>query len=380
MTAKDESKAAPASNATNADNDDESFLLFSDDEDSDDEDFFPSASEACTMKDLEQEFRKRDKLLKKLVKGIDSTYARIMQENEQAVRKKKLLRLKKKETKGPTSVKNEDASYLTSLNDDEHHTKKIGMWERLYRMFVFDIHNTLQAILVLVLNNIAYTGFAQVVRSFVGLVASDDPRFVPVALVLSSVVVLRLTGGLCQWVTESTYARIKFDMNNRLRLGKWDAVLMKWFLQHDFLSRHLNAVAFFAVNYAVYIYQEQVFVKFFDIRHDLLQHLPSAKQGVISYVGERLSSGLDKEHVHRVLGDATCAAGVCDLSEFDVELNNQDETFLYSSVAPDCYESLMGNQAAGLYTETNLFLFYTGSMIAAVVILRMIGIKFWSKD
>lgn len=378
------------------DEDDDSMLSCSDDAESD-EDMFSSDDEPspASLKELKKEFKARDELLDQLVQGIDPTYARMMRENEQAVRKQKMLQSKQKQrpnvdSKASATTTKPHCSSSVRKGDQNgaaivEEARKVGLMERLYRMVAFDVQNMLPGVLVLILNCIAYTGFGQIVRSFVVLLSRnkefESQQFLPAAMILLSVVILRFTGGMCDWVNEATNARIKFDMKNRLRLGKWDALVIKWFLGHEFIATYLNVFSFFTAYYAVYAYQEQALALAFDIRHQLFQELPSVKQGLMTSMSKRLATGLGVEHVQRVLGNATCAAGTCSLDEQNDDLDDltlQDEAFLASSMSSDCYVDLMGNEDAILCTETVLFWFYTGCTIAALVVLRMMGHKFWS--
>jgi len=401
MTTDSKTGAVVASEeSTCSDEDDEhssSDLSLSPHEEESDDELFSSDDEAAplTLKELKREFHTRDKLLNQLLKGVDPTYARMMRENERAVRAQKMLRLQKsdiqkqqqdlkvsKTTKISSSSNVEKSEQEeAAANVDGVNGNKIGVMERLHRMIAFDIQNMLPGMLVIILNCIAYTGFNQIVTTFVvrwSGMELEYQRFLPATMILLGAIILRVTGGMCDWVNAVTYARIKFDMKNRLCLGRWDAIVMKWFLDHEFLATYLNVLAFFAVNHAVYAYQEQALIWAFDIRPQLFQDLPSVKQGVMTAVGKKLSAGLGEEHVQRVLRDATCTAGTCSLENIHDDLAHQDKAYLASSMAADCYVDFMGNETAGLCTETALFWFYVVFTIAALIALKMMGHKFWS--
>ena len=87
---------------------------------------------------------------------------------------------------------------------------------------------------------------------------------------------------------------------------------------------------------------------------------------------------LDEDDIQSLLSDVTCATGVCNFDEINDTLSRQDEVFLKSHMAADCYEDLMGNEVAMLVTESVLFWYYAVSVIVAVIMLKMMGHKFWS--
>ena len=212
---------------------------------SDDETVEPSS-----VKKLKIEFKMRDELLDELTKGIDPTFARVMRENEEAVRKKKMLCLNQgqKDTFKPPS-----SSVQKSVNSKQNIAGSMDRMQRAQCM--------LQGAIIVLLNCMAYNGGEQIIRAFVVALSEDDEfedlRLLPACLLLVGLVVLCLGGGIWEWVDNSTYARVKFDMNNRLLARKWDAVLMKWLRQHEPAYTSLNVLAFFSVQYVVFTFQEQ---------------------------------------------------------------------------------------------------------------------------
>lgn len=195
---------------------------------------------------------------------------------------------------------------------------------------------------------------------------------------LASFIVLCLTGGICDYVNDDTMEQVKLDMKKRLLLRKWDALTIKWFRRHENIKTVLNVLSFFTFVYALYAWQEQVMSWAFDIRPRLVEGLPSLKQGVITYPSKLLAKGLQDENIQRMLENATCVSGICDLDDFHDELTRQDEAYLASEMAVDCYEDLMGNPTSVLVSESVLFWYYAMSVFGAIVVLRMMGHRFWS--
>jgi len=373
----DEDNSSPFSD----DNDSLGSLFSSDDDETD-----PST---LTLKDLEMEFKARDELLERLVYGIDPKYARMMRQNEEAVRAHKMLRVQQNLSDDRTSRTSISSQSLSAYKNDEVANVKVvvdksGLEGKLFsHAFSFDMQNRLQGALILILNCIAYNGGEQIVRSFVVFLSQNEEfesqTFLPAMMILASFIVLCMTGGIFDYVNDDAMMRVKFDMKNRFYLGKWDALIIKWFHKHDLLATTLNVLTFFTFVYCVYIYQEKVMSWAFDIRYEVFQGLPSVKQGVITYPSKVLAAKFGEEELERMLiGETTCAAGVCSQDEVHDNITRQDEAYLASKMAFDCYEDLMGDKTASVVTEATLFWYYTISVIVAVVALRMLGHKFWS--
>lgn len=379
---------------------DDASLLSDDDEStgsifsSDDE----SSTTLSNLKELKDEFKARDELLEQLSEGIDPKFVRMMRRNEQAAREQKILQLKlcdasPKPGMIPLTPETSISSHCSSeskltqveglnvfvLEDDEETSSSTHV------AFAFYATNMLRAVVILLLNCIAYNGFEQIVRSFVvflsGNVEFEHMRLLPFLMLLLSVGVLCLTGGIWEYANDDIYRVIKFDMKNRHVLGKWDALTAKWFHSHDVLEMSVTRpLCFFTCVYVVFAFQEQCMSWLFDIRRQLFQELPSVKQGVMTSVGERLATGLGgEEQIKRLLPDASCTAEeICNPYELHESLSLQDEAFLASNMAVDCYEDLMGDANSVLVTEAALFCYFAVSTIAAIVALRMMGHKFWS--
>ena len=246
----------------------------------------------------------------------------------------------------------------------------------------FLMQNRLQGALILILNCIAYNGGEQIVRSFVVFLSQDEEfenrLLLPAIMMLFSFLVLCLTGGIWDYVNDDAYCRIKDEMKERHLQGRWDAGLLKFFRKYEPIRTALNVLAFFIYVYCVYIFQEHVMLWAFDMRHELFQGLPSVQQGVMTYPSMKLASLLTEKQIQDAFGDEACAASLLEQDELLQNLTRQDEEYLTSEMALDCYEDLMGDPTASIVTEATLFWYYMSSVIVAVVALRMMGHKFWS--
>ena len=381
--------------------------------DRDDDSFSSSETVPLDLKELEKEFKIRDHLLDQLVKEIDPFYAGIMRENEEAVRKQKMLHLKEKIRKHEekrdhqqkkqedgnvsnvpiTDAKNRDEAVPPPVSnvlitDAQNRNETVpppnqastSWMQRLHRAIVFEVQNVLPGVISLILNCIAFNACLEILEIVISRLSSIDyerQHFLPFVLLIGSVVVLRITGGIFDWVGDAVYGRVKFDMHNRLRLGKSDAKLVRWFHHHEHIRTFLNVFAFFACSFAVNQLQDQALGMAFDKREELFANLPSVKNGIFTSVSRRVAAGLSKDSVERLLAESTCEAGVCSFAESD-DWTRRDEAFVRSAISEDCYGELMGIESAVLVTEWVAFWFSIVTSLVAIVLLKMMGIHFWT--
>ena len=195
--------------------------LFSDSS-SDDESSVESTP--TDLEQLEKEFARRDKVLQKLVKGIDPAHARAMREMEQAVRKRKLQQLQKDPKRSQSSQQPSDKNTDAQVDKMEG---QIGSLERMRQVVAFEMQNTVPGGIIVVLYCIATLSCCQIISS---LTDHDEKKdLLAVAGIFFAIFLFRFTGGLWEYVSHETYERIKSAMRSRLRLGKLDAIVMRWF-------------------------------------------------------------------------------------------------------------------------------------------------------
>jgi hypothetical protein len=333
----------------------------------------------CTSTNLERmekEFARRDKLLQKLLKGIDPAYARAMRENEQAVRKLKLQQLQRSETPNQSSQ-----PLNAKPKPDELAIKTIGSFERMRRALAFEIHNTLPGAIIVFLNCIAHGCCYQTIIQVIDAITADydNQVWVAVVVILFSIVLLRFSGGLWEYVSSETYERVKFDMHNRLRLGKLDALIMQWFHKRPNMYTFANAFAFFASYDSVVWLQERCLAAF-DQREIIFQSLPSVKQGVMTTLNEMIANGHELQTVPPQLVNATCVAGFCGVEELRAHLYRQDDAYLQSVLSKESYENFFGWKATVFIGEGPMTGYWLASMFLSIFLLRTMGHKFWEHE
>lgn len=331
----------------------------------------------CTstnLERLEKEFAGRDKLLQELVKGIDPAYARAMRENEQAVRKLKLQQLQRSE-------KQNQSSQPLNAKTDELAIKTIGSFERMRRALAFEIHNTLPGAIIVFLNCIAYGCCYQTIIQVITAITADydNQVWVAVIVILFSIVLLRFSGGLWEYVSSETYERVQFDMHNRLRLGKLDALIMQWFHKRPNMYTFVNAFAFFA-SYDSVVWLHERCLAAFDQREIIFQSLPSVKQGVTTTLNEMIANGHELQTVPPQPVHATCVAGFCGVEELRAHLYRQDDAYLQSALSKESYEIFFGWKATVFLGEVPMTGYWLASMFLSIFLLRIMGHKFWAHE
>lgn len=290
-------------------------------------------SDSSCIRQLEIELKKRDKILKKLVKGIDPVYAQAMRANEETARKQKILRAKQKQRQRSASKTTRPlAPSSTSTTADQEmdgSDETIGYLERIRLALACDLHNTLQGASHMILYCLAHGCCFQITEvCFVALTKSfKNQDVVAIVTILSSILLLRITGGMWSYLEYNSYNRVKFDMHNRLRLGKTDAYVALWFRHHPKIQNFLNLVAFYVSFESVsYLHERCMEI----VHRNLLVFIDSFR-----LLKQRLLSG------------DTCAVdGVCDLEE------------------------------EALVNERNYTLYYVASAVIAIVLLQMLGHPF----
>ena len=214
------------------------------------------ASDSSCLRQLEIEFKVRDKLLEKLTKGIAPFYAQVMKENEAAARRQKIQRAQEKrglQSSLPVGAQ----SKCLHQQRESHETLLL----RIRRWMACDLNSTLPGAAHLMLYCLAHSCCFQLIEA---VVLAFTKRFknqdvVAIVGILASILLLRLTGGVWSYLDYTSYCRVKFDMHNRLRMGKMDAYIVRWFRQHGIIRNFLNLVAFYATfEFVVYFHERYI--------------------------------------------------------------------------------------------------------------------------
>lgn len=233
-----------------ADDTDESVsTVLSDQSSSSEEEEISLDGQSDTLIDLAQlqiEFKARDEMIDNLTRGIDPVYAKVLRDNEQAVRRQKIIHAKKKHERQQGFSSDAEMYFL-----DEQTTgskENAGFIQRLQLATAFDLRNTLPGAAHLIFYCVAHLSCFQVVESFSYAMTKnfENQVMVEVSIILGCILLLRVTGGMWDYLVYESYLVVKFDMHNRLRLGERDARVALWFRHHFNIREFLNLAAFYA--------------------------------------------------------------------------------------------------------------------------------------
>lgn len=277
------------------------------------------ASHSSCLKQLEIEFKVRDKLLKKLTKGIDPIYAQVMRDNEAAARIQKLQRAQEKQrlqsSRTPDNNNNNTLPIIPDIDSKYTHDDCHGFLERIRQSCLCDVHNTLSGAAHLLFYCLAHSCCFQIIEVCTVAVTKSfkNQDAVATVAILASILLLRMTGGIWSYLTWESYRRVKFDMHNRLHQGKVDARVARWFRQHTAFRDFLNMVAFY-ISFQFVVYFHERYIEILDRKLlVLVDSLSSMKQ--------------------QILNRYTCAIdGVCDLQE-EAVVNERGYTLYYVTSA-----------------------------------------------
>lgn len=204
-----------------------------------------------------------------------------------------------------------------------------------------------------------------------------------------AVLVARLSGSLYEFTSDDEYDRVKFDMHNKLKLGDFDARILRRVKKHPTVKVLLDLTALYLTYISAnHLIMEAMLKTFFDMTEDVTEGLPSMKYpGISSRISSFLLHGERMfEDPSVVLGEQTPAASstacailggdLCDervfqacsaLDEFRANLTVADGEYLYdqvSLVSPVSFAILVL-----LYVLRNAFLSLTDEFLLSHIIL-----------
>jgi hypothetical protein len=167
--------------------------------------------------------------------------------------------------------------------------------------------------------------------------------------------VARVSGSLYEFTSDDEYDRVKFDMHNKLKLGDFDARIIRRVKKYPTAKLLLDVTALYLTYISAnHLIMEAMLKTFFDRTEDVTKSLPSMKHaGISSHISNFLLHGERMfEDPSVVLGEQTPAASstacailggdLCDervfqacsaLDEFRANLTVADGQYLYDMVS-----------------------------------------------
>jgi hypothetical protein len=193
-----------------------------------------------------------------------------------------------------------------------------------------------------------------------------------------SLLTIRLTGGVFEWVSNERHDTAKFDLHNRIRLGYRDAKLHLWFRQHATFKFFLDTLAVYICLVGVSYLHYRLLSPFFANRDWLIDNLPSKAQGMETSIHWWLKGRFVPECNNNDATTEGGGGGDSNASNFEEcswleELNYEDERYVWNNVAVASYHQFMGNELAAGLTPWALQVLHGSIAAVAIYILHKLG-------
>jgi len=392
--------------------------LYSDDDESEDHDDRPPPSRFLR---LERSFAERDEILVKLISddggdgaAKDSRYVQMLYRHEFAVRRALLHKLEKqvdalKDHEARQRQKEKLGQLTESLLRPKNLPKQVKACSQQQpaspltdsSWYLFETRHSLPGVATLCLfclcHNSLYELITQILYDTTAYIENQDALYV--AVFLLGVLLCRISGGIFDWLSPQQYNLNKFESHNRLRLQKWDAVLLRK-LKHSYplLRYAMYYVGYCLVLICMYYYHTRLLSMLLDSKESILESLPSQQPGrlVNTPVDDRLRTalyGYDYELPTKVETDVpastedfameeepTCLSssiwtGGAATTEEYTKAWEDDEHNLFSQVSTSHYMAFMGDPEAALVPYRLSFAFYSFTVILSIWLMRKMGFR-----
>jgi hypothetical protein len=301
----------------------------------------------------------------------------------------------------------------------QHPRTRASVSHTIGRTLLFERFHSLPGIFALLMYVIAHTSFYEFFYhlhlSVFQVLTKDqeDERashwssweFIYGMTFLFGVLLLRLSGGLfTSWTNDETYEGAKFDMHNKIRLGDWDAKVMKWLRRKRKLRVVLDIFAVYMCFISVgFFTSEKLLPAVCDRRQEVYEGLPSHTYGggiqtsvhallqsKKPYVKQLLVDDLDEEPVPFFVNDVhkdlvgflqaeQCMAKLDSGSTYEdlmEGLEEVDAEYLYKTVSTYSFYGLYGWERTPVVTGRCFQSFQFVTSFASMVALFQMGVGF----
>lgn len=202
-----------------------------------------AGSVKLTVKRMEKKFERRKQKIGRLCTGRSQSYVKMMEAHEEAVYQ--VLVAKHRNRVG----KSGDNRQFT---DTTHASLLVQSWW----MFLFEANHTLPASYVVLLVSMGHSTFyaffdvvmrssyhAMISSKFASSLSLDQYHAIEIIIGL---VLIRLNGNIFYWQDKNSIHLANIEMHNRLKLNRWDALILKR-LKGALLSSAMNMFGFYLV-------------------------------------------------------------------------------------------------------------------------------------
>ena len=310
----------------------------------DDDDILSQASASTLLSDLssveekddsdrlEKDLELRDKLIGELLVDKDPEHIRIVREHEETMRKALRELYEQKEGEAHRCKARSESLKLTYL-------------QRISETLL--LNESARGAASIILYCVAHLSCWEITTAVLYECTQhyENQCSVHVFFLFTSLVMLRMSGGIFGWLDSETYGVAQSAVHRAP-----DARLMKWFRRHPNLKSIVNMLAFYVCWTAVAYFQNGA-LKLLDKRDIVAQGLPSYHHSVITSVKDKLVFGLEYE-------------------EDVLELEALDYAYLEKEVSISSLALLMGDEYAAVVSTKATILFFASAAVVSIAALR----------
>mmetsp|Transcript_13610 Transcript_13610/g.22534 ORF Transcript_13610/g.22534 Transcript_13610/m.22534 type:complete len:405 (+) Transcript_13610:137-1351(+) len=319
---------------------------------------------------LQHKFAMRDSLLKRMGKGKDASYVSILVHHESLVQAEafQLLNLEQKKESKKTKATAQDLPNTVIVTKQEVSSTSTSPSSSLRNMLIFEARFTLPGLVALLLYCSAHMAAFEATQCLVMeltriQVLKDSENMFHLGCIVAGLAVIRLTGGVFEWVSVKRHKMAKFDLHNRIRLNYTDAKLHSWFRQHKPLGFFIDTIALYICLVGVDYFHEELLAPFFSDRDWMIESLPSKGQG------------LAESSIHwwlkgRFTPECSDEDDQCSWLE---EMTSQDDRYLYNNLAVISYDRILGDEHGPGLTLWTLQVVFLSIASVGMFLLNKLG-------
>jgi len=183
----------------------------------------------------------------------------------------------------------------------------------LPNIFLFELQHSPRPIAILCLYLVCHSSFYELFSNALWVIIGDFPRqrLTFLSLTLISLLTLRITGGLFDYLGWEEYQQSSSALKERARLVKtkgtgtlnisdkinlqivkMDKSTKKYFKRHKYKKQFLNVICYYMCSMSVAHFHDQILPPMADMTQEIVDGLPSGRHGSkggVSLIGHRLS-------------------------------------------------------------------------------------------
>ena len=324
-----------------------------DDDDDDNDDDYEQSEDSSSLYSydlhrLDEDFALRDEMFDKVIVEKDPNYVQVVRDYEQSMRN--MLR---------EHIRTKQLCDNHEPHIDDMPFSKRSLLQKMKLILVFD--EALPGYATLLLYCVAHLSCWEIGTTILYELTKNvtNETVVHIFLLLTSLILYRMTGGIFVWVDSETHQRAKLAIQHRLFLQSPDALAIEWFRRHKFCRRCTNLCSFYMCMFAVFYFYGHC-LRFIDKRSTLVRTLPSANCNVLTSARERLL-GLEEAS-----GDDDEREDVCDAEQ----LESNDYEYLASELSISSYAQFLGDDSVALVSTWEASLFYLTTASISILLLH----------